>query len=132
MGDARPRSAACKTPRFLPLLALLVGWTLGDAPRAAGGGGEAGPSVRLIRPSDLDFVEALRGGELASDVVFDIQGFVVPRDGYLEVRFGDDYNAILCPKSVGSVAECPSGEEELKGVVRVSLYGMSLGEQEIT
>ena len=131
MGDARPRSAACRTPRVLPLLALLVGWSLGDTPGSAGDDGDAGPSVRLIRPSNVDFVEAVRGGELASDVVFDIQGFVVPRNGYLEVNFGEDFDAILCPKSVGSVEECPSGEEELQGVVRISLFGLSLGEQEV-
>jgi hypothetical protein len=87
-------------------------------------------SISILRPSESDFVEVIRGGDLATDVVIRIQGFKVPESGYLTVQIADR-PVIMCPRISENISECPNGDENLPETVRLTFFNIELGPQEI-
>ncbi len=87
-------------------------------------------SIQLVRPSDFDFVEVIRGGELATDLVIQLKHIKVPEEGYMILNVGDQ-SIIMCPRSADHVSECPNGDENLPTSVILSFFGVELGPQRI-
>eukprot|EP00961_Rhodomonas_salina_P121721 1639082-Rhodomonas_salina.2 len=85
--------------------------------------------VFLTHPSKFDFVEVVRGGELASEINIKFEdGFRVPADGYLVLKFGGD-DTILCPDSVNSVEDCDVNGREMPDHLRLTVFNIDLGPQ---
>jgi hypothetical protein len=92
------------------------------------------PLVRVLRPSERDFVEVVRGGEMATELVLWLrEDFAVPKDGYLVIKgfSGDDEEPIiLCPNSVRSLEDCErDAESGFSGTFRLTFFGVELGPQ---
>ena len=92
--------------------------------------------VKLLRPAAGDFVEVLRGGEAAMEMMISLRGdFAVPRHGYLVVKgfaAGDEEPAILCPNSVQVLEACErDAVKQLEGTFRLTLFGVELGPQRV-
>ena len=116
----------------LALLALLLPSRAGSLP----GDGEDATLVRFVRPSARDFVEVVRGGEGASEVLLALRDdFAVPADGYLAVTgfaAGEEDPTVLCPNSVRSLDDCErDAAKQLEGTFRLTLFGVELGPQEV-
>lgn len=86
--------------------------------------------VVFTRPSQEDFVEVVRGGELAADVHIKFDGFSVPNDGYLVLKFGGQ-DTVLCPNAVDSVENCDADGEALPDHQRLTVFNIELGAQEL-
>eukprot|EP00291_Cryptomonas_curvata_P017433 CAMPEP_0172165504 /NCGR_PEP_ID=MMETSP1050-20130122/8450_1 /TAXON_ID=233186 /ORGANISM="Cryptomonas curvata, Strain CCAP979/52" /LENGTH=192 /DNA_ID=CAMNT_0012835985 /DNA_START=159 /DNA_END=734 /DNA_ORIENTATION=- len=89
----------------------------------------ANPSV-LIRPSDSDFVEVIRGGDLATDIIVQLKNIKVPEEGYIVLNVGDQ-SIIMCPRSAESIIDCPNGDENLPNSSVFTFFGVELGQQRI-
>jgi len=93
--------------------------------------------LRIVRPSARDFVEIVRGGEAATELLVALRdGFAVPSDGYLVLRgffASDDAPTIMCPHSVAAVDDCERGASgrQLTGMLRLTLFGVELGPQDV-
>jgi hypothetical protein len=90
------------------------------------------PLLRIVRPSARDFVEVVRGGEMASEMLVALRDdFAVPSNGYLVVRgWSSDEPTILCPNSVELLVDCErDAEKQLTGTFRLTLFGVELGPQ---
>ena len=87
-------------------------------------------SVKLLRPSSSDFVEVIRGGDLATDIIVQLQDFKVPESGYLVLTIGDQ-SIIMCPNAADNVSGCPNGAESIPDVVRFTFFNVELGPQTI-
>jgi hypothetical protein len=84
----------------------------------------------LLRPSDSDFVEVIRGGDLATDIVIHLKNIKVPEEGYILLNVGDQ-TTIMCPKSAEKISDCPNGDENLPNGSIFSFFGVELGPQRI-
>jgi hypothetical protein len=94
------------------------------------------PLVRFVRPSARDFVEVVRGGEAATEVLLALRDdFAVPAQGYLMIAgfaAGDEDPTVLCPNSVRSFDDCErDAAKQLEGTFRLTLFGVDLGPQEV-
>ena len=100
------------------------------------GSGSTDKVVKLLRPAAGDFVEVLRGGEAAMEMMISLRDdFAVPRHGYLVVKgftAGDEEPAILCPNSVQVLEACErDAAKQLEGTFRLTLFGVELGPQRV-
>jgi hypothetical protein len=84
----------------------------------------------LLRPSDSDFVEVIRGGDLATDIIVQLKHIKVPEEGYIVLNVGDQ-SIIMCPRSAESIIDCPNGGEILPNSSVFTFFGVELGQQRI-
>jgi hypothetical protein len=118
----------------LALHPLLLPSRAGGEPENSTDGDE--PLIRFVRPSARDFVEVVRGGEAATEVLLALRDdFAVPAQGYLVIAgfaAGDEDPTVLCPNSVRSLDDCErDAAKQLEGTFRLTLFGVDLGPQEV-
>lgn len=86
-------------------------------------------SLQMIRPSTADFVEVIRGGELAADIIISTN-LKVPESGYLVLTIGEN-PIIMCPRASDNISDCPNAEENLPDVIRFTFFNIELDPQKI-
>jgi hypothetical protein len=87
-------------------------------------------SVQIVRPSDSDFVEVIRGGALATDLVIQLKHVKVPEEGYIVLTVGGQ-SIIMCPQSADNISDCPNGDNNLPNNSVMTFLGVELGPQRI-